>query len=203
MIEENRGEHSEEQGPTLELLTRRLAETPEVFLDEPRIGSSGRVHVAAVVQDLLASLGSPAHPGRLAPFAGSDAGRDRNRLSITLILCWLLADSWFQKERIRENEALELLGEGAADLAKQVASRKFVTDPERREELARLSLSRLGYRPEGETEEQSRDRLMALSSTERARVVRASREAEERSRSVREALRRKAAQESADKWTRE
>jgi hypothetical protein len=203
MTEENRDVSNEAQGPALELLTRRLAETPEIFLDEPRIGSSGRVHVAAVVQDLLASLGSPAHPDRLAPFTGFDAGQDRNRLAIDLILCWLLADGWFRQARIGGDEALKLLGEGAAELARQVASRKFVTDPDRREELARLTLSRLGHRPRGETEAQSQDRLMALSSTERARVVRASREAEERSRSIREALRRKSAQESADKWTRE
>jgi hypothetical protein len=203
MTEENRGVNSELQGPALELLTRRLAETPGDFLHEPRIGSSGRVHVAAVVQDLLSSLGSPAHPDRLAPFAAVDAARDRNRLAIVLILCWLLADDWFLQARIDRDDVLKLLAESATELAKQVASRKFVTDPERREELARLTLSRLGQRPEGETSAQAQDRLMALSSTERARVVKASREAEERSRSIRDALRRKAAQESADKWTRE
>ena len=52
--------NSEARGPALERLTRRLAETPEDFLHEPRIGSSGSVHVAAVVQDLLSSLGSTA-----------------------------------------------------------------------------------------------------------------------------------------------
>jgi hypothetical protein len=88
-------------------------------------------------------------------------------------------------------------------LGAQVASRKFVTDPDRREELARFSLARLGYRPAGETVPQAQDRMTSLSSAERARVLQASRAAEERARSIREALARKAAEESADKFTRE
>ena len=49
----------------------------------------------------------------------------------------------------------------------------------------------------------SQDRLVTLSSSERQRVLRASRAAEERARAIREALARKAAQESADKYTRD
>jgi hypothetical protein len=84
-----------------------------------------------------------------------------------------------------------------------VAVEKFVTDPERREELARFSLARLGFRPQGETRAQAEDRLSSLSAAERARVLTAARAAEERARAVREALARKAAEESADKYTRE
>ena len=87
--------------------------------------------------------------------------------------------------------------------AAQVAARKFVSDPDRREELARFALARLGFRPAGETLAQAQDRLTTLNSAERARVLRAARAAEERSRQIREALTRKAAEESADKWTRE
>ena len=45
------------EGPILEALTRRLAETPEEFLTEPRVGNVGQVHTAAVVGDLLRLLG--------------------------------------------------------------------------------------------------------------------------------------------------
>ena len=85
----------------------------------------------------------------------------------------------------------------------QVAARRFVSDPDRREELARVALARLGYRPAGETLAQAQDRLTTLNSAERARVMNASRAAEERARQIREALAKKAAEESADKWTRE
>ena len=191
------------EGPFLEILTRRLAETPEDFLAEPRIGSAGQVHVAAVVGDLMRGLGASVDVIALAALEGKDAKQDRNRLSVTLLLCWLLADDWFRQNKLASQALLELLSQGSAQLCAQVASRKFVTDPDRREELARFSLARLGFRPAGESVAQAQDRLTSLSSAERARVLQASRTAEARARAIREALARKAAQESADKMTRE
>ncbi|HET7463534.1 MAG TPA: hypothetical protein VFJ82_19935 [Longimicrobium sp.] len=193
----------EREGPVLETLTRRLAETPEDFLAEPRIGEAGRVHTAAVVGDLLRDLGGSVESLDLARFRGANASRDRNRLSLALVLCWLLADDWFRRAAPPSPALLELLGDQAAELAEQSAAGKFVTDPDRREELARLALARLGYRPAGETRAQAQDRLTTLSSAERARVLRAAREAEQRAREIREALIRKAAEEAADKWGRE
>jgi hypothetical protein len=193
----------EQEGPALETLTRRLAETPEDFLAEPRIVSRGNVQVPAVVQDLLVAFKQPVQPERLAVFAGQDVKRDRNRLATTLILCWLLWEEWFRQTGTSSETLLSLLDGSAAELSQLVTSRKFVTDPDRREELARLALAHLGYRPAGETVSQAQDRLVSLSSTQRARVLTASREAEQRAQSIREALRRKAAEESADKWTRE
>lgn len=191
------------EGPLLETLTRRLAETPEDFLAEPRIGASGRVYVAAVAGDLLRSLGATIDVTALSSLEGMDAKRDRNRVSVTLLLCWLLADEWFRQNKLASNAIFDLLDQGSIQLGAQVASRKFVSDPDRREEFARFSLARLGFRPAGESIAQAQDRLTSLSSAERARVLRASRAAEERARAIREALARKAAQESADKLTRE
>jgi len=193
----------EREGPVLETLTRRLAETPEDFLAEPRIGAAGRVRTAAVVGDLLRALGAAATPGDLQRFSGADARADRNRLSVTLVLCWLLADEWFVRAAPPAGLLLPLLGAQAAELADQSPAGKFVTDPDRREELARVALTRLGYRPAGETKAQAQDRLTTLSSAERARVLRAARAAEQRAREIREALIKKAAEESADKWGRE
>jgi len=69
--------------------------------------------------------------------------------------------------------------------------------------MIRFALARLDLRPSGETLTQAQDRLTTLSSIERNRVLAASRAAEQRTRDIREALARKAAQESADKYTRE
>lgn len=193
----------EREGPTLESLTRRLAETPEDFLAEPRIGTRGSVRVEAVVNDLLQLLAAPPGPEALAGFTGQDPARDRNRLAVTLLLCWLLADEWFASAHPTVDQLLALLGEMPTQLAPQVAAKKFVADAERREELARLVLARLGFRPDGETLAQAQDRLTSLSSTERTRVMQAARAAEQRARQIREALARKAAEESADKWARE
>jgi hypothetical protein len=193
----------EREGPFLESLTHRIAETPEEFLAEPRIGSAGQVYTAAVVGDLLRLHGHDAQIGELKTFVGTDPRVDRNRLAVTLVLTWLLADEWFVRARPPVGELANLLGPEAGDIAKHVPAPKLVTDPDRREELARFALARLGMRPAGETIAQAKDRLTTLSSAERERVLRASRAAEERARKIREALVRKAAQESADKFTRE
>lgn len=193
----------EREGPMLESLTRRLAETPGDFLAEPRIGRSGQIHVAAVVGDLLSLLGDSPGKFPLGRYAGNDARRDRNWLAVTLLLCWLLTDEWFRQAKPKTSEVLRLLETEAAELAEQVASKRFVTDPDRREELARLTLARLGFRPAGETVAQAQDRLTTLNSAERTRVMQASRAAEERARQIRKALVKKAAEESADKFTRE
>jgi len=193
----------QQEGPILESLTRRLAETPEEFLSEPRIGTTGRIQVAAVVSDLLRMLNAQAEAGELSRFLGNDVRRDRNRLAITLLLCWLVSDEWFRQIKLDRQSILGLLDTDAAEMANQMAARKFVTDPDRREELARLALARLGFRPAGETVAQAQDRLTTLNSAERARVMKAARAAEERARQIREALAKKAAEESADKWTRE
>lgn len=194
----------EREGPPLELLTRRLAETPQDFLAAPRVGNTGSVEVAAVVGDLADLLGSePPAAERLASFQSDNPRRDRNRLCLVLVLCWLLADEWFRNEHPDMAGVWQLLGPGAGELAAANAADRFVVDPDRREELARLTLARLGSRPGGETLAQAQDRLVRISSSERNRVMQAARAAEERARAVREALARKAAQESADKYTRE
>ena len=128
---------------------------------------------------------------------------DRNRLRVSLLLSWVLAEDWFRGLDLRRAPLVPLLLQGASELAEHVAVEKLISDPERREELTRFCLARLGFRPLGETRAQAEDRLTSLSAAERARVLRASRDAEARARAVREALARKAAEESADKYTRE
>jgi hypothetical protein len=183
-------------------LLHRVADTPKDFLAEPHLRGAGRIHVAAVVGDLLASRGAAVSAGDLESFSGKGAG-GRNELAVTLLLCWLLADPWFASAAPTKLELLRLLGEGASELAASTPARKFIDDPDRREELVRVTLAAIGCRPAGESEAQAEDRLTSLSSAERARIVEAARAAELRARKIREALRKKVAEESADKWTRE
>jgi len=190
-------------GPALETLLRRLAETPADFLAEPRIGAAGSVNVAAVVADTLRDLGLPTPDAKtLAAFQPANAREHRNRLGIVLVACWLLHDPAFA-ERPDVERIIDLLTDGAQALAPYVQAPKLVSDPDRREELARYALDRLDMRPAGESEAQAQDRLTTISSAARAKVVSAARAAEERARQIREALARKAAEEAADKATRE
>jgi hypothetical protein len=190
------------EGPPLQELLHRVADTPADFLAEPHVRGAGQVHVAAVVGDLLAMLGAPPVAGDVMPFAEMPAA-ERDALAVTLLLCWVLADPWFVATRPPRAAVLQLLRAGATALAAAAPARRFVSDPDRREELVRVALASVGARPAGESEAQAEDRLTSLSSAERARVVEAAREAERRARAIREALRRKAAEESADKWSRE
>src|SRR3989338_8744814 len=180
------------EGPLLEALTRRLAR-------------QGQAHVAAVVSDTLVALGGePLGRERADAFQPRQKAADqRNRLSIVLIACWLLNDPWFIQERRFASAAYELLAQGLFEPAQHVRSTLFVTDADRREELARLCLKALDLHPAGETEVQALDRLATLNTAERARVIGLARAAEERARLIREAMAAQAAQEAADKWGRE
>lgn len=190
----------EHEGPPLELLLQRLANAPPEFLAEPKRGKKGTVNVAAVVADLGCLLEAPLDPSAIDRTL-EDASR--NALSTSLLLCWLFAAPWFRSGAYPKTGLLSALTEGAKELAAHTASVRFLEDVERREEMVRFALARVSLRPEGETKAQAEDRLTSLSAAERARVLKASREAEQRARAIREALARKAAEESADKWTRE
>ena len=120
-----------------------------------------------------------------------------------MLACWLLHDPWFQSRREFASSALSLLSDGLTELARATPSPKFVSDADRREELARVCLRELGLRPAGETIPQAQDRLGTLNAAERQRVVRASRQAEERAQKIREAMQRVAEAEANAKAMRE
>lgn len=196
-------------GPNLHTLLHRLAETPTdfvagpVFSATPAAAMSPPEVTAALVNDLLTRLGRPCDAEILKRFCADDASGKDNRLAIVRIVVWLLADDWLRQTPLVPDAVLHLLDLTTADLAKEAKAGQYVGDTDRREELARIVLARLGYRPQGETEAQATDRLSAISSSERRRLVAASRETERRARAIREALVRKQAEESADKWSRE
>jgi hypothetical protein len=192
------------EGPALAALTRRLAECPPDFLAEPHIAQLGVVHVDAVVADLLRALGGPAlDAAASAPFRSNDVQRDRNRLALVLLACWLLTDSAF-RQGDRGRQALTFLtGPALGDLAPLVPAHRCVEEDDRREELVRLCLQALDMRPAGETEAQAQDRLMTVSSAERRRVVAAARAAEARAAAIREAMRRQAAAAGPARHSRE
>ena len=193
-------------GPHLATLTHRLADTPVEFLAEPRIAgvaNAQAVSVAALVNDILFMHGERAPAASLQGFQGAQVKADRNRLALAMIACWLLADDWFLAQELAQHDLLQVLGEATRELAAATPAHQFTQDPERREELARIVLARLGFRPGDESVAQATDRLSAISGTERRRLLEASRLAEQRAREIREALAKKAAEESADKWSRE
>jgi len=168
------------EGPPLETLTRRLAECPPEFLALPRVGETGAIHVDAVVSDLLRELGGAGlSPEAARRFQSRNRKADRARLSVVLLAAWLLHDAWFRAQPALAEPVLELVRNGLTELAATTAAARFVADPDRREELARVCLSALGLRPAGETIAPAEDRLVTLNAAERQRVVSAARQAEQ------------------------
>jgi hypothetical protein len=173
--------------PILESLTHRLADTPEEFLLDP-----ATISVTAIVYDHLRAMGVPnptlaceAHP------------------TLTAITAWLLHDDWFLARPDLAPAMQKVLATALKPLAEVVRPREFVSDPDRREELVRFCLNQLGLRPQGESEAQAKDRLTALDSVERVRVLRDTQEAEARAQEVRKKMAQRAAEEAAAKATRE
>ncbi len=194
--------------PGLHGLLRRLQETPEIFLLEPvqRSGKArpGRLHVGAIVSDLMVELGGARlSPAEIEAFILPQSKYNANLLGVTAIAAHLLHDEYFRLARSFAAPALAFLRDQLKDLARLNEARAFVGDAERREELTRLALRALGLRPQGESAAQAQDRLTALDSVERRRVVEEARTAQIRAQQIREALARKEAEEAASKMMRE
>jgi hypothetical protein len=190
-------------GPVLESLTHRLAQCPREFLYKPKIGKNGRIRVDAVVSDLFRAMaGTFPDPKQCAIFRQTD-GKSKNWLRLVLLSCWLLHDGWFLERPEMAPAALEFLRKQLQRLSEVSGAESFVWEPERREELARYCLSRLGLLPGGETDKQAADRLDALDSVERVRVMIEAKKAEEHARKVREAMEERKAREAAAKVMRE
>lgn len=173
-------------------LTRRLADTPPDFLADPMT-----VAVPAVVSDVLLMAGGTALDAAEAERFEVDEPRWRR---VVLVTSWLLADP-------------ALLACGADAVARWLTARelftlsllvdplRFVQDPDRREELARVTLRALALRPEGESPEQAADRLSTVDSVRRQEVLIAAKVAEERAAAVRKAMEEQRAKEAAARYS--
>ncbi|GLZ36760.1 hypothetical protein [Actinokineospora sp. NBRC 105648] len=164
-------------------LTRRLADTPPDFLADD-------VSVAAVVSDTLVALGGP-------PLAHWPE-RDANLSRLILVTCWLAHGQDPAPDRA---EALHALCTELGTLADLVDAARFTTDPDRREELARLLLRAWRTTPAGETPAQAEDRLSTVDSVRRHRVLAESRAAEQRAEAVRQAMADRRAEEAAARYS--
>jgi hypothetical protein len=190
------------EGPSLQVLLRRLVETPPEILAEPRIGKHGEIDVAAVVWDVLRDLGISLDPAGLAAFRpiGAKADSQGNRLRLVLIACWVFNDPWFRGHPEVASAARRFLEKELEKVEGFFKADRLLQDADRREELIRHLLHKLDLRPAGETEAQAADRLQTLDSAERARVLRASAQAERRAQEIREAMARAAARDAASRY---
>lgn len=191
----------EKIGPSLELLLRRIAETPDYFLKDLKKDDSPISQAIVLIVELYLKFGLDASSSVIQELESKL--NNVNHRVLAMICVWLLNDESLSDIQFDDDQANNLLIKTLGTLANLSSPQKFINDQERREEFVRLVLGRLNYRPKGETKNQAMDRLSSLSIVERKRLIKESKEAEKRAREIREALAKKAAEESADKWTRE
>lgn len=173
-------------------LTRRLADIPTDFLADPMT-----VAVPAVVSDvLLMAGGTPLDASKAADFEVNEPRWRR----LVLVTCWLVADPML---RARGPKALSewLFSRTLVTLSLLVDPLNFVRDPDRREELARVTLKALALTPAGESEAQAADRLSTVDSVKRHEVLLAAKAAEERAAAVRKAMEEERAREAAARYS--
>ena len=194
-------------GPPLDVLLRRLAECPVEFYATAiengpgPVSDAGAVDVVAIVSDHLRDLRM--EPDRIRTLGQQLARADVRHQRLAAITTWLLRDDWLVAQTELADRFGELLAEGLSRLAATIVPELTVTDPDRREELVRTILASTGLRPEGETIEQASDRLKALDSVERVRVVTETRAAEARARQIRQEMARRRAAEAAARYSPE
>lgn len=183
----------------------RLAAIPAEFLAGfCRPGENDGLKLSALVNDLLVESGDP--PVTESEVKILDSHSDRKPHSrIISLLCHIYHDPVFVEMKVSTgyirkfifSQSLEALGASVDD------PEIFVTDSERREELCRFALNCVNMYPSGEDEKKAKERLLALDSVERKKILDKTRQAQERAREIREAMLRREAEEAASKMSRE
>jgi len=192
--------------PPLAEWLRWTAEMPPSFRREPDGAPGRRVRVRAVVSDLLEVLhGAPPDPAVLAAFdaAPGSAGAERNRLGWVLAACHVLWHPAVRTASPPSRSVRAFLVQELAQLGAVAPVDLLDRDEDRREELVRRTLRAVRLALPGESPQEAEDRMRQVDSVERHRVLRAAAQREKRSREVREAMARKAAEEAAAKVSRE
>ncbi len=184
------------EGPDINTLHHRLTEFPKEWL-----GSPLPAYFNALVHDAIFARCADVSASDLEPFRRPYQQCDWYRM--TLLMAYFLADESFDAFQFPLKLLLNLFEGTAKELAQAGSNNIYISDVDRREEFIRVVLSSLKLRPKGETDAQAEDRLQAVSSQERLKVLKASQAAEERAREIREALARQKAKEAADKMARE
>jgi len=190
------------EGPLLELLTSHLSECPGELLD---VRGQPRPVTKALLADTLSDLGfARPTPADAEGWFQKDI-RDERHLAFVRLACWLLHHPWFRDSGLDTGlQTVDLLFDAAfAELAKVLVAEKIVHDPERREEFVRLTLTKIGYHPEGETAAHAQDRLATIDSVKRIRLAKETAFAQQRAKAVRDAMQRRAARETAATYARE
>lgn len=189
-------------------LNSYLADCPDVFLRAPMLLKNneidGEVSVGAVISDLLGIIsGDFLNIEEVRKFYRVHNTKELNHYKLILIAARLLSHDVFVQAEVTKSEVMHLLENTIKKPAMLVDAEDFILDEERREELIRHCLNAFDILPESENKARAYDRLKAIDSVERDKVMHEAQKAHQRAKELREAMARKRAQEAASKMSRE
>ncbi len=185
-----------QEGPDINILHHRLTEYPKEWLT-PVLPT----YFIAIIHDAIYSRCPSVTTSELSAFRRPYQQCEWYRMS--LLIAYFLADDSFEELHFSSKSLVSLLENTAKELTQAGSNKIYMNDVDRREEFIRVVLNALSLYPKGETKAQAEDRLQAVSSHERLKVLRAAKAAEQRSHELRVALAKQKAKEAADKMTRE
>ncbi|HNI26261.1 MAG TPA: hypothetical protein PLJ29_07885, partial [Leptospiraceae bacterium] len=178
----------------------RLMDCPKEFYSSDRSYRS-ETENKALFSDLHFFLTGKYPDEKMLALIPSD--KDENLGRCASMCTYILFHQWFRNRKEAAELSAMFLSSVLPAYSSAVSADEFAGNSERREELIRLLLYHLGYFPKGETEKYSLNRLAALDSVERDKVIKESREVMKKVQALREAMARKAAEEAASKMTGE
>jgi hypothetical protein len=197
-------------GPPIVHLTNKILSIPNEFISEPILkNSSGKIlgqlpTIAFYFDFIYYSTGK--FPTNNPIFNLYDNKENKNQLIVITIIIYLLTESWIKKIDINENQFFEFLTKNLKKYTDIISYKEFLTIPDKSEELCRLIYKNLNILPDDETNEYFEDRTNSLDTIYRQEVLKKSKEAQLRilkEKELREAMRRKEAEEAASKMPRE
>lgn len=191
--------------PPLSEFLRWINDMPAAFLEEPRLGGSGKIPVHAVVADLFETyFGS--QPSDTLQFGVEGTGTEaaeRNRLRWVLAACHVMWHPGLRAQSFSKPAFRKLMIQEMSTLASAVRFETLIGDQERQEELVRRVLKCADLSFSGESKSDAADRLSQIDSIERQRLIAEAAAKEKRAKKVREEMLKKAAAEAAAKVSRE
>ena len=201
---------------SVDALCARMREVPESFL--PPLNEKLVPIMNAFVADTIMHISGQlpeANAVHLFDFrtvksSMTSGAVSSNSLSMIYLAVWLFNDPSFQRPHgsASSNQALflKLIENHLKPLSELVDVLSLIEDSDRREEFVRICLSAMRLSVEGESETESIDRLQALDSVARNKLIKAAqqrRKEADRKRQIAEEARRKKQQEQAARYNRE
>jgi hypothetical protein len=199
------------QGPSLIELLDRLVNCPAEFSLTPLVQNptdelpKGVLYLPALFFDLYFHFTGTFPNTTQTDFLKISSKKDNiNILNIYSISIYTLFHPFFKDKKELGEKLILLFKKELIGYKGLILANKFLQDPERREELIRFLLFHLGFAPNGETEKYAIGRLSTLDSIERVKLIDAARQAQiKREAEIKEAIRKREAEEAASRMTGE